>query len=43
MIDYLYNIITEKLKKYSDAIFSVACDNELEFSEKDILDYSDIS
>ena len=38
----LIYIITEKLKKYSDAIFSVACDNELEFSEKDILDYSDI-
>ena len=35
----LIYIITEKLKKYSDAIFSVACDNELEFSEKDILDY----
>ena len=38
----LIYIITEKQKKYSDAIFSVAYDNELEFSEKDILDYSDI-
>ena len=38
----LVYIITEKQKRYSDSIFSVANDNKLEFSEKDILDYSDI-
>uniref|UniRef100_UPI0022E81F93 SMEK domain-containing protein n=1 Tax=Phocaeicola plebeius TaxID=310297 RepID=UPI0022E81F93 len=38
----LVYIITEKQKRYSDSIFSVVNDNKLEFSEKDILDYSDI-
>ena len=38
----LVYIITEKQKRYSDSIFSVANDSKLEFSEKDILDYSDI-
>lgn len=38
----LIYIITEKQKKYSDNIFVLARDNELDFSEKQILDYSDI-
>lgn len=38
----LIYIITEKQKKYSDNIFVLAHDNELDFSEKQILDYSDI-
>ena len=38
----LIYIITEKQKKYSDSTFAIAHNNELEFSEKHILDYSDI-
>ena len=36
----LIYIITEKQKKYSDSTFAIAHNNELEFSEKHILDIS---